>query len=103
MADQTVIVFERDGDPEGFPKALTVSAMDGTGIETAWSEIQELARYRKEKPRSLDEVVITAIQEQLTIFEDGIPLFIKALPHALRVPVVLLTGTDDGLAVFPLC
>ncbi|MBJ3763379.1 methylmalonyl Co-A mutase-associated GTPase MeaB [Maribius pontilimi] len=42
------LLRKRDGDPEGFPKALTVSAMDGTGIETAGSEIQELARYRKE-------------------------------------------------------
>ena len=34
-------------DPEGFPKAMTVSALDGTGLEAAWAEIGALVSWRK--------------------------------------------------------
>ncbi|MEM6676538.1 MAG: methylmalonyl Co-A mutase-associated GTPase MeaB [Pseudomonadota bacterium] len=40
------LLRHRPGDPEGFPKALTASAVTGSGIETVWSEICALDDWR---------------------------------------------------------
>lgn len=41
------LLRKRPQDPEGFPKALPVSAVEGAGIETAWAEMQNLAQWRQ--------------------------------------------------------
>ena len=41
------LLRKRPQDPEGFPKAMTVSALTGEGLETAWNEITTLADWRK--------------------------------------------------------
>ncbi|WP_071672943.1 methylmalonyl Co-A mutase-associated GTPase MeaB [Nioella nitratireducens] len=42
------LLRKRPQDPEGFPKALPVSAVVGSGLEPAWDEMQALAEWRKE-------------------------------------------------------
>lgn len=42
------LLRKRPQDPEGFPKALCVSAATGDGLAEAWSEITDLARWRRE-------------------------------------------------------
>ncbi len=42
------LLRKRPQDPEGFPKALAVSAAEGAGIEKAWAEMQNLAQWRRE-------------------------------------------------------
>ncbi|RMC30313.1 methylmalonyl Co-A mutase-associated GTPase MeaB [Paracoccus alkanivorans] len=42
------LLRKRSQDPEGFPKALAVSAATGTGLESAWSEMQALTGWRRE-------------------------------------------------------
>ena len=42
------LLRKRAQDPEGFPKAMTVSAMEEAGLETAWGEMQALAEWRRE-------------------------------------------------------
>ncbi len=42
------LLRKRPQDPEGFPKALAVSAVQGDGLDRAWSEIQHLAVWRKD-------------------------------------------------------
>ena len=37
----------RGQDPEGFPKAMAVSALHEHGLETAWTEMQALANWRR--------------------------------------------------------
>ena len=39
---------KRPGDPEDFPKVLTVSALEEQGLDEVWSEIGALVAYRKE-------------------------------------------------------
>ena len=41
------LLRRRPQDPEGFPKAMTVSATEGTGLEAAWAEITALAEWRR--------------------------------------------------------
>ncbi|SEL64641.1 LAO/AO transport system kinase [Roseivivax marinus] len=42
------LLRKRPQDPEGFPKALTVSAMEENGLERAWDEMRALADWRRE-------------------------------------------------------
>ena len=41
------LLRKRDIDPDDFPKALLVSALQGTGLTEAWREMQDLAHWRK--------------------------------------------------------
>ena len=42
------LLRKRPQDPDGFPKAMTVSALEESGLETAWEEMQTLADWRRE-------------------------------------------------------
>lgn len=42
------LMRRREGDPGDFPKALAVSAVSGDGLGTAWQEICNLHRHRRE-------------------------------------------------------
>lgn len=41
------LLRKRPQDPEGFPKALAVSAVEGIGLDTAWAEMTALAEWRR--------------------------------------------------------
>lgn len=42
------LLRRRPQDPDGFPKALTVSAVEESGLAAAWDDMQALARWRQE-------------------------------------------------------
>ena len=42
------LLRKRPQDPEGFPKALTVSAIEAQGLSRAWEEMQTLADWRRQ-------------------------------------------------------
>ncbi|MCA0997699.1 methylmalonyl Co-A mutase-associated GTPase MeaB [Alloyangia pacifica] len=42
------LLRKRPQDPDGFPKALTVSALEEAGLEAAWQEMQALTGWRRE-------------------------------------------------------
>ncbi|MGB3279950.1 MAG: methylmalonyl Co-A mutase-associated GTPase MeaB [Pseudorhodobacter sp.] len=42
------LLRRRAQDPEGFPKALTVSALEDAGLEKAWDEMRALSEWRRE-------------------------------------------------------
>ncbi|MBY8977428.1 methylmalonyl Co-A mutase-associated GTPase MeaB [Rhodobacteraceae bacterium NNCM2] len=42
------LLRKRDGDPKGFPKALTASAVTGDGLAEVWAAIIELDTWRRE-------------------------------------------------------
>jgi len=42
------LLRRREGDPEGFPKAMCVSAVTEAGLADAWGEMQALAEWRRE-------------------------------------------------------
>ena len=41
------LLRNRPQDPHGFPQALTVSALEATGLNTAWQEMQTLTDWRR--------------------------------------------------------
>ncbi len=42
------LLRKRAQDPDGFPKAMTVSALEQQGITAAWDDMQTLARWRQD-------------------------------------------------------
>lgn len=42
------LLRKRAQDPEGFPKALTISALEVDGIEAAWQEMESLTAWRRD-------------------------------------------------------
>ena len=42
------LLRKRPQDPQGFPKAMTVSALEDTGLTTAWEEMQHLTQWRRD-------------------------------------------------------
>jgi len=42
------LLRKRSQDPEGFPKALPVSALEDAGLAKAWEEMRTLADWRRE-------------------------------------------------------
>ncbi|QGX97241.1 methylmalonyl Co-A mutase-associated GTPase MeaB [Roseovarius faecimaris] len=42
------LLRKRPQDPEGFPKAMTVSALEEDGLQRAWDEMQALVGWRRE-------------------------------------------------------
>ncbi|PJI84983.1 LAO/AO transport system kinase [Yoonia maricola] len=42
------LLRKRAQDPEGFPKALTISALEADGLQTAWQEMETLMSWRRE-------------------------------------------------------
>ncbi|MCF3973684.1 methylmalonyl Co-A mutase-associated GTPase MeaB [Paracoccus salsus] len=43
------LLRKRPQDPEGFPKALPVSAASGDGLQRAWEEMSALAEWRRQQ------------------------------------------------------
>ncbi|QBF31006.1 methylmalonyl Co-A mutase-associated GTPase MeaB [Thalassococcus sp. S3] len=41
------LLRKRPQDPDGFPKAMMVSALDEAGLDTAWAEMQGLTKWRR--------------------------------------------------------
>ncbi len=46
-ASALMLLRKRPYDPDDFPKALAVSAVEGGGLDQAWAEMQSLAEWRK--------------------------------------------------------
>ncbi|WP_299361884.1 methylmalonyl Co-A mutase-associated GTPase MeaB [uncultured Paracoccus sp.] len=42
------LLRKRPQDPPGYPKALPVSAVEGTGLDTSWDEMQQLVQWRRD-------------------------------------------------------
>lgn len=42
------LIRKRPQDPEGFPKAMTVSALQENGLKTAWDDMRALTDWRRE-------------------------------------------------------
>jgi LAO/AO transport system kinase len=42
------LLRKREGDPEGYPKAMPVSAVEHTGLAEAWTAMSELVAFRRD-------------------------------------------------------
>ncbi|MEL6683895.1 MAG: methylmalonyl Co-A mutase-associated GTPase MeaB [Pseudomonadota bacterium] len=42
------LLRKRAQDPDGFPKAMTISALEASGLESAWTEMTTLSNWRRD-------------------------------------------------------
>ena len=42
------LLRKRPQDPDAFPKAMTISALEASGLNKAWDEMQDLCDWRKD-------------------------------------------------------
>lgn len=81
------LLRKRAQDPDGFPKAMTISAGEGTGLEQAWDEMQALAAWRREQGifdarraeqarywfrRELRDALLARVPAEATKLEDAV-------------------------------
>jgi len=62
------LMRRRDADPEGFPTAMTVSAITGHGLDDAWAAVRKLHDWRAEAShmaRRRAEQAVSAMQRAL--------------------------------------
>ncbi|MEM9270121.1 MAG: methylmalonyl Co-A mutase-associated GTPase MeaB, partial [Pseudomonadota bacterium] len=62
------LMRKRSSDPDGFPMAQTVSALDGAGLEAAWAAMVELSTWR----RAEGHWQAKRAQQQVSAFRQGI-------------------------------
>ncbi|MEP3784473.1 methylmalonyl Co-A mutase-associated GTPase MeaB [Ascidiaceihabitans sp.] len=86
------LLRKRPQDPEGFPQAMTVSALEEAGLQNAWTTMQELHDWRKEHGH-FDRA--RSLQAQYW-FEQDVR---AALLAQLEAPVAKATMKDLGRAV----
>lgn len=90
------LLRKRDGDPEGFPRAMPISAVEGIGLAEAWAAMEAVAQYRRD----------TGFWEQRRAeqarhwFEDevrqGLLRRLESDPNAERVMDALRNAVGEG-------
>jgi len=91
------LLRRRPIDPEGYPRALTVSALEETGLDTAWTAMEELARWRAEqglRDSMRAEQARRWFHEELRA---GLLERLGALPGATEAIAALEAEAGDGL------
>jgi LAO/AO transport system kinase len=90
------LLRKRAKDPEGFPKALPVSAATGDGIAEAWAEVEALNLWRSEVGFR-DEI---RARQSRTWFEDevraGLLARLEADADILRLRARLVSRVEEG-------
>ena len=85
------LMRKRPQDPDGFPKALMVSALEDTGLSDAWQQMQTLIDWRRDSS-VWDET--RAQQAQFWFHEDVRQLMLAQLEQA-EVRTALKTLSDE--------
>lgn len=89
------LLRRRPQDPEGFPKAMTVSALEQSGLDKVWSEITHLITWRRENGHWHDR---RAAQARHWFFEEVRQSLLARLdsPDAQARTDVLCTAVTTG-------
>ena len=77
------LMRKRAEDPEGFPKALTVSALEEDGLDKAWADMQHLAQWRRDKGHFATKRAAQAV---------------VAFEEELKAGVLARLDSDEGIA-----
>ncbi|WP_185805102.1 methylmalonyl Co-A mutase-associated GTPase MeaB [Pontivivens nitratireducens] len=87
------LLRKRPHDPEGWPRAMPVSALDNSGLEEAWQAMQDLADWRRETGILVETRRKQAVQWMEREIEQGLRTRlnadsqVRALLSDLRVSV----------------
>ena len=89
------LLRRRSQDPEGFPKAMTVSALEQSGLDRVWTEIMNLITWRRENGHWQDR---RAAQARHWFFEEVRQSLLSRLdqPDAKARTAVLCAEVTTG-------
>ncbi len=90
------LLRKRPQDPGDFPKAMTVSAITGEGLERAWQEITTLADWRKANGLFDERRAAQALIWFRSEVESGLLARLKADPQAQALWASLENAVQSG-------
>jgi len=92
------LLRKRPQDPDDFPKALTMSAYDGVGLEEAWSEMQTLANWRRENSHWTARRQAQALRWFADEVKEGLLAQAMADPRTQAELTAMEAAVGDGLS-----
>jgi LAO/AO transport system kinase len=93
------LIRKRQRDPEGFPVALTASALKGEGMGKIWDKIRELDNWRRDSGWSARNRADQAVRWMRASVEHGaVDQFYAKPAIAARLPQLEAQVADGGLA-----
>jgi LAO/AO transport system kinase len=90
------LLRRRGEDPEGYPSALTVSALTGDGLAKAWEAVEALDRWRREaglRDARRREQALAWFREAV---ERGLVAWLRTDPEAAREEARLARAVAEG-------
>ncbi len=91
------LLRKREGDPDGFPRAMPVSSLEDIGLETAWADMKTLADHRK----NTGFWAKRRVDQARHWFEDevrqGLLRHLQSDQHAEEAMAGLRKSVEDGL------
>ncbi len=90
------LLRKRPQDPEDFPKAMTVSAITGEGLERTWQEITTLADWRKTNGLFDERRAAQALIWFRSEVESGLLSRLKSDPQAQALWASLENAVQSG-------
>jgi LAO/AO transport system kinase len=90
------LLRKRGEDPEGYPKALTVSALSGAGIAEAWETVEALDRWRRDAGLRAERRRAQALSWFREAVERELVARLKAVPRAAEAEARLAQGVAAG-------
>lgn len=85
------LLRRRPQDPDGFPKARMLSALEATGLEEAWADMQALAGWRREQGHFAAQRAAQAQRRFAAELREGLMAALMARPD-------LRAALDEGAA-----
>ncbi len=90
------LLRKRPQDPADFPKAMTVSALTGAGLDTVWQEITALVAWRRETGIYDERRAAQALIWFRHEVENGLLARLKSDPAVQRLWAALEADVHDG-------
>ena len=91
------LLRRRPQDPDGFPKALAVSALEQAGLQAAWAEVQSLATWRKDKGHWSDRRAAQARHWFTEEVRQGLLAALTQEPIRSRMQTLATAVTDGSM------
>lgn len=90
------LMRKRPQDPEGYPKAMTISSIENHGLDNAWAEITALADWRKKSGVQANRRKEQALIWFQTEVENGLLARLKTDPTISRAWKSLENNVKSG-------
>lgn len=90
------LMRKRPRDPDGFPKAMTISSIENNGLDDAWADIQTLHEWRKDSGVSASRRKEQAVVWFQSEIENGLLARLKTDPDISKAWKALENNVASG-------